>query len=137
MFLLALLALSPSFAAFEPCTLSELHLDLPLYVRISQSLAQSGVTTTSVLYATAPDPMFDDDKPIEFRFVPSLTPTLTIVVTHYEAMVLGDKPVTIAAISDQLVIDLAGNVNGNHSCETRLAMADAALEQMRMAYKKP
>lgn len=134
MFLLTLLTFSPSFAAFEPCRLAEIHLSLPLYVGISQTLATKGMTSTSVLYATAPDPMFDDDKPIEFRLVPSITPMLTLVVTHHEAMSIDGKPITIAAISDSIVIDLAGNVNGGHSCEVRLAMADAALEQMQRTY---
>ena len=62
MFFLTLLTFSPSLVTFEPCSLSEVYLDLPLYIRISQ------------------------------------TP--------------------------------AGNVDGDRSCQVRLAMADAALEQM-------
>ncbi len=134
MFLPLFFITSAALAAFEPCKLSALELDLPLYVRISQTLAANGMTNTSVLYATAPDPMFENDAPIEFRFVPSILPVLTLVVTHREPIAVSDGPVTIAAISDEFVVDLHGDVKGGQSCEVRLEMANQALEEMHQAY---
>lgn len=133
MFLL-LLVTSIANAIPAPCRLAEIHVDLPLYVGISQTLAAKGLANTSVLYASEPDPMFDGDEHIEFRLVPSTAAALVLVVTHREAIAIGEKPVAIAEISDSLVIDLAGNVDGGHSCEVRLAMATQALDEMKKAY---
>ena len=134
MFLPLFLLASTAFATPKPCRLAEIHVDLSLYVGISQTLAAKGLANTSVLYASEPDPMFDSDERIEFRLVPSSVAALVLVVTHREAMAIGEKPVAIAEISDPIVIDLSGNVDGGHSCEVRLAMADAALGKMHDAY---
>ena len=134
MFLPLFLLGSPAFAAPEPCRLAEIHVSLPLYVGISQTLAVKGMKGKSVLYASAPDPMFDGSEPIEFRLIPSSAAALVLVITHREAISIADKPASIAEVSDSLVIDLAGNVDGGHSCEARLAMATRALEEMQKTY---
>lgn len=119
----------------EPCRLSELHVDLPLYIGLSNAIAAKPYGSESVLFATAPSPEFGADEPIEFRFLPSAsTSSFSLIVVHHETVALGGSPVTISSISDRLEVDRDGNVYGGHSCEVRLAMANAALERLKEAY---
>lgn len=132
LFFLTSLALADTTT--KPCHLTEPVPSLPQYVGISQTIAAKGGGDKSVLYATAPDPQFDFDKPLEYRFTPGTSPTLTIVLVHHEAVVVGKGPVEIVEIQDLLVIDLSGNVTGGHRCEVLVAMTEIALRKMQEVY---
>lgn len=117
-----------------PCRLPDLKaFDLSKYVGISHSLADGNVGK-SVLYATANDPKFDMDYPIEYRFFPSLKLELFVMILHHEATTVTDGSVGIIEIIDFLSIDLAGNVSGNQECNLRLGMVEGALRKMQEVY---
>ncbi len=135
MFLTLLASLAFAATSTKPCKLpNPAAYNLDQYIGVSQALAAKGMPSKSVLFATAPDPRFDGDEPIEYRFVSSRSPTLTMVLVHREALSVDGGPVNVVEISDQVVIDLNGNVLGGQACEVNIAMAEAALEKMARTY---
>ncbi len=135
MFLFLATTLALAETSVTPCRMADPSIfNLSQYVGISQTLAAKGGKGKSVLYATATDPQFGDDEPIEYRFTPTSASTLTLVLVHHEAAAVGNAPITIVEIQDLLVIDLVGNVSGGQRCEIRLAMTESALQKMQEVY---
>lgn len=138
MVLFSLLALtSPSFAASSGCRISEVQLDLPLYIEISASLAVLNVGPVPL--GTSPSPEFDGDVPIAYTLIPS-TGALTLMVTHQEARPTDSGVIDIVPISDTFTIDGNGNVwdadGQHHACSTRRAIATEALAKMQEMYHR-
>lgn len=134
MFMLLVASLALAKTAVYPCRFAEPVSSLSQYVGISQTLAEKGGKGKSVVYATAPDPQFGDDEPIEYRLTPTASPVLNIVLVHHEAMAIGKGPIEVVEIQDLLTIDLSGSVSGGQECEIRLAMAEGALQKMQEVY---
>lgn len=136
---LALLALatSPSFAVSNGCRISEVQLDLRLYIQISASLAVLDVGPVPL--GTSPSPDFDSDMPTVYTLIPS-SGALTLMVTHQEARPTDSGAIDIVPISDMFTIDGDGNVwdadGQRHACSTRRAIATEALAKMQEMYHR-
>lgn len=134
MFLLASLALA---APPPSCRISNVHLDVAMYIELSASMAILGIGPVPL--GTNPDPAFDNDMPIEYTLIPSAG-ALTLMVTRQEARPTDSGIVDIVPISYMFTVDSDGIVRDwdkthSHSCSTRRAIASVALAKLQEMYR--